>query len=73
MKVEQAALVWGVSSKSVYRLVDDGTLAHTIKPRDKPLTRIEIDEGLVNSVRAVADKRQLALTPQVIKEIINSM
>lgn len=56
MRVEEVAQVWGISARQVYRLIKDGTLPATRKPRDRPVVGYEVDPLTVSSIKKMLDE-----------------
>jgi len=50
MRVEEVAQAWSISKRQVYRLIKDGTLPATRKPRDHPVIGYEVDADIVAKV-----------------------
>ena len=75
MLVEDAAKAWGISSRSVYRMIKDGTLPTSIKARDRPVvinsTRYDVDDALVQSVKHRIQSR--TSSPVSVRKIIKSL
>ena len=55
MRVDEVAQAWSISKRQVYRLIKDGTLPATRKPRDRPVVGYEVDTGLVAKVKTRLD------------------
>ena len=59
MRVDETAKHWRMSSRQVYRLIKEGLVPVTIKPRDRPILGYEIDDRFVEQVRARLDGQPL--------------
>ena len=51
MRAEEVAKEWGMSTRQVYRLIKDGSLPATTKPRDRPVYGYEVERDVVLAVK----------------------
>ena len=74
MLVDEAANILGISYRSIYRMIHDGTLPVSVKSRDRPViikTEVyDVADTLVQDIKArIAGKA----TPAVIKRILQQL
>ena len=56
MFVDEVAEAWGITNRSVYRMIEEGVLPTSSKTRDRPmilqLTLHDVDDGIVQTVKS---------------------
>jgi len=74
MFIHDVADEWGISYRSVYRMVKDGTLPASMRSRDRPITvteeLLDVDDSLVLDVKTrILGKSTPARIKRIIKEL----
>ena len=70
MRIADAAKQWGISERSLYRLVQEGIIPATVRVRDSPLVGYDIEEDLVSMVKAGIQDSGKNPTPELVRKII---
>ena len=72
MRVSDAARKLGISERSLYRLVKDGTLPATVRARDRPVFGYELDDHYILNIQKILERDNCSPTPAKIRDIVST-
>ena len=70
MRVIEAAMKLGISERSVYRLIREGLLLASVRPRDRPVLGYEVDAGVIQQIQVELDAKGEKPTPGRVRVIL---
>ena len=71
MRVTEAAKKLGISERSVYRLINEGVLPATVRPRDRPVLGYELDDGFIINIQKFLASGGMSSSPARVREVVS--